>query len=121
VAQHRNLHHHKPVDFLHLGSDPAEDMGMCDRLQSSEFLRAVEDDGGESGAVDLTGFDNLRPSPRHLGEGRAIRAQDLMPDGVGVDRVKALSFEKTPHLALPRRQAAAQNPSALLSTHRRGR
>jgi hypothetical protein len=121
VPQYRDLHYYGHFDLLHPGSDPAEDMGVCDRLQRSEFLRIIEDDGGETTAIDLFAFDGVGPPSRHLRERRAIGLQHLMSDGVSVDRMDTMGLEKTPHLALARSQAAAEDPSTLLRTHKAGR
>lgn len=96
-------------------------MRVCYGLERSEFLRVVEDDGGEGGAIDLAGFDHLRPPSRHPGEGSPSGPQHLVPDGVGVDRMDTVGMKKPPHLAFSRSEAAAHNPTALLSTHRTGR
>lgn len=121
VSQHRDLHHDGPVDILHSGADLAEDMGVCDRLQGSQFLPVVEDDGGEGATGDLALFDDLGPPSSYLVERWTIGPQHLMSNGIGVDGVDTLALQELSNQALPRSQPSAQDPSALLRTHETGR
>lgn len=121
VIQYRDFHYHVGIDFLHSGLDRVEDMGVCDRLQSSELTLFGENDGRQGTTVDLAAVDNLGPSLDDLFERRSIGAEDLVPDAVGVDGMHTMFIEKLPYLTLARGEPTTEDPSMLLRTHEAGR
>jgi hypothetical protein len=89
-------------------------MGVCDRLQSSQLLRVVEDDGGEGATVDLAGFDHLGPpSLPPLGKAGPSGCNTSCPMASASMVWTPWRSRNSPHLALTRRQAAAQDPSSV--------
>lgn len=117
MFEDRDLDHDRLIKSLQTAFDRAEDMGVSDLLQATELADVVEDDGGETGTIDVAIDNRVRPGSRYLLEDGPGWLQHLMTYRIGVDRGHTEVGEDPSHLALPAAYSPREQPATLPFTH----
>jgi hypothetical protein len=108
---------HRTVPILQTSKICAEDMGMRDRFEGSQFFRIHKHNSTQRRPINRSIDDYLGPSLGNLIESRSILGKNLMSNTVGIDPTKTNFFKKTSDGALYTANPATQDPTMYTAPH----